>query len=242
MAITTLFLQMLTRIRPDLPARASLLSLGYPDILADEASLATAIGADRARDLPALVDSVGIARWHGLDGRLPRIVESAAFFEALAIDCTVIDIHASRGGERIVDLNGSLPDDLAERFDLVLDPGTLEHCFNIGCAIVNVARAVAVGGYVCHFSPMSMFNHGFYNLNPTFFHDFYTQNGFEIALLKGCVGDPLSAKTFDIPATGRFTDPPPDASLVVVAKRMRAGESVWPTQSKYLANPDLTVS
>ena len=242
MAITTLFLQMLTRIRPDLPDRARLLSLGYPDILADDAALAAAIGSERARALPVHPDTDGITRWHGLDGRLERIVESAAFFDALAIDCTVIDIYASRGGERIVDLNGALPDDLAGCFDLVLDPGTIEHCFNIGAAIANVARAVAVGGYVCHFSPMSMFNHGFYNLNPTFFHDFYTQNGFEIALLKGCVGDPLSAKTFEIPATGRFADAPSNSSLVVVAKRVRAGEAVWPMQSKYLANPDLKVS
>jgi hypothetical protein len=239
MAITTLFLQILTRIRPDLPDRARLLSLGYPDILADDAALEAAIGAERARVLPTQRDAGAIARWHGLDGRLTRIVESAAFFDALAIECIVIDIHASRGGERIVDLNATLPDDLAGQFDLVLDPGTLEHCFNIGAAIANVARAVTVGGYVCHFSPMTMFNHGFYNLNPTFFHDFYTQNGFEIALLKGCVGDPLSAKTFDLPPTGRFADPPANASLVVVAKRTRAGETIWPMQSKYLGNPDL---
>jgi SAM-dependent methyltransferase len=233
---------MLTHIRPDLPERTRLLSVGYPDILADDAALAEAIGSERAATLPVHPDAVGIARWHGLDGRLTRIVDSTAFFDALAIDCTMIDIHASRGGERIVDLNGVLPEDLVAHFDLVLDPGTLEHCFNIGAAIANVARAVAVGGYACHFSPMSMFNHGFYNLNPTFFHDFYTQNGFEIALLKGCVGDPLSAKTFEIPATARFAAPPPDASLVVVAKRMRAGEPEWPMQSKYLANPDLKVS
>lgn len=239
MAITTLFLQMLMRIRPDLPERARLLTLGYPDILADDVALAEAIGRERADRLPMRPDSAGIARWHGLEGRLTRVVDSDAFFDALAVDCTAIDIHASRGGERIVDLNGTLPADLIGAFDFVLDPGTLEHCFNIGAAIANVARAVAVGGYVCHFSPMSMFNHGFYNLNPTFFHDFYTQNGFEIALLKGCVGDPLSSKTFEIPATARFADPPSDASLVVIAKRMRAGEPIWPMQSKYLANPNL---
>jgi hypothetical protein len=180
-------------------------------------------------------------RWHGLAGRLTRIVDSGAFFDALTIDCTAIDIHASRGGERIVDLNGALPADLIGAFDFALDPGALEHCFNIGAAIANVARAVAVGGYVCHFSPMSMFNHGFYDLNPTFFHDVYTQNGFEIALLKRCVGDPLSSKTFEIPATARFADPPSDASLVVIAKRMRAGEPIWPMQSKYLANSNQNV-
>ena len=106
----------------------------------------------------------------------------------------------------------------------------------------SVGCAVSVGGYVCHVSPLSMFNHGFINLNPTFFHDFYTQNGFEIALLKGCVGDPLSARLFEVPSTGRFDDPPPNASLVVVARRAGDAEIVWPTQSKYLANPDLKVS
>lgn len=216
-----------------------MLSLGYPDILADTETLASAVGAQVAAALPVRGDTAEIAKWHGLDGRLDRIVDSLALFDAMAIDCATIDIHASRGCERIVDLNGPLPADLIGAFDLVLDPGTLEHCFNIGTAISNIARAACVDGYVFHVSPLAMFNHGFVNLNPTLFHDFYTQNGFEMALLKGCVGDALSARTFDVPETARFADPPANSSLIAIAKRTREAEIVWPTQTKYLVNPDL---
>ena len=36
------------------------------------------------------------------------------------------------------------------RFDLVVDPGTLEHCFDIAQAFDNVCSLLAEGGFVVH--------------------------------------------------------------------------------------------
>ncbi len=47
----------------------------------------------------------------------------------------MVDLVASRGGERILDLNGPLEADLVGGFDVVLDAGTMEHCFNVGQAV-----------------------------------------------------------------------------------------------------------
>ena len=83
----------------------------------------------------------------------------------------------------------------------MIDAGTIEHCFNIAQAILNAAQAVAPGGHVFHAPPMTMLNHGFYNLNPTLFHDFYGQNGWTVERL---VGGTQEGK-FKVHPTGRFS-------------------------------------
>ena len=145
------------------------MSLGYPDILATDDQIDASCGAGYADRLIRRDDSDEILAWHGLTGELDAIADSMDFFSSLGIECQTVDIAASRGVERIVDLNPGLPDDLLASFDLIFDPGTLEHCFNIGRASINVAACLKVNGFICHFSPLAMFNHGFFNLNPTFF-------------------------------------------------------------------------
>jgi len=239
MAISHVQLEVLAQLKDLLPAVPKMLSLGYPDILATAEQIDTTCGKDFANSLIRRDDSDEIIAWHGLTGKLDFIADSLNFFSALNIDCHTIDITASRGNERIIDLNEPLPQDLLASFDLVFDPGTLEHCFNIGQASINAAACLKVNGFICHFSPLSMFNHGFFNLNPTFFFNFYHQNGFKIVLMKGCAGPILEQKYFDLPDTERFEGVPNDASVVAVAQRLSDQEITFPTQTKYLENPDL---
>ena len=145
----------------------------------------------------------------------------------------------SRGIERVIDLNDPLSEDLVEGFDFVLDPGTIEHCCNIGQALMNVAMALRQDGCVCHYSPLSMFNHGFYNINPTLFVDFYGQNDFDLEFMAATKGDRFTPELVSIPRHERFDGPPANASILVVARRLKLSRLKWPTQSKYLKNPDL---
>ena len=128
-----------------------------------------------------------------------------------------------------------MPEELVGRYRLVLDLGTLEHCFNIGQGMMNAAQAVVPGGYVVHTNPMSMFNHGFYNLNPTFYYDFYTQNGFEILFLSALQNTPGNCDFREVPPVARFGSTLENAALVVVARRKLDQPIVWPVQSKYRA-------
>lgn len=239
MAVSHVQLEILAQLKGSLPTAPKMLSLGYPDILATADQIEVLFGSEVAGRLTFREDSEAIISWHGLEGQLDKIADSMKFFSNLGIDCQTIDITASRGVERIVDLNRKLPADLLNAFDLVFDPGTLEHCFNIGQASINVASSLRVNGFICHFAPLAMFNHGFFNLNPTFFHDFYVQNGFKIVLLKGCTGPILDQKNFDLPATDRFEGVPSGASLLVVAQRINEQEITFPTQTKYMDNPNL---
>lgn len=66
-------------------------------------------------------------------------------------------------------------------FNFVIDSGTLEHIFDIKSVMVNTIKITKIGGYVLHMIPANNFlNHGFYQISPTFFYDFYIANGFKI--------------------------------------------------------------
>lgn len=146
---------------------AKVLSLGYPDILAKPEEIQRIFGY-----MPTRFSDQNT--WHGVAHPLPDTLE---LFEKVGATLTVVDFTPERGMERIADLN--YPHDLG-KFDLVIDPGTLEHCFHIGQALMNAANAVKAGGKIFHLSPVSMINHGFYNLCPTLYFDFYTQNGWKV--------------------------------------------------------------
>jgi hypothetical protein len=217
MALT---LRALRLLAPLLPGRR-VLSLGYPDIVAPAEEVEQLFGCRPAR-------FTDFGRWHGVDYPLP---ETAELFAAIGARLDCVDIHPSRGIERVLDLNH--PCELGA-YDVVLDAGTIEHCFNIGQAIMNAAGAVVPGGHIYHSPPLSMTNHGFYNLNPTLLHDFYLQNGWRLEVL---VGGNAQGK-FSVPSTDRFVAPA-EALLYCIARRENAAPLKFPTQSKYLKNPDL---
>jgi hypothetical protein len=197
------------------------LSLGYPDILATKEVISSLFNVE-----PTIFVDNG--KWHGIDHELPETVE---FFKLIGSEIQCVDVHASRGIETVLDLN--YPHDLG-KFDMVIDPGTVEHCFNIGQAIINAASAVAEGGVIFHTPPVTMVNHGFYNLNPTLMFDFYMQNGWEVEMACGVRGGEM----FEIEPYRRAAWPP-ECSMYFVARRMNMNALSFPTQTKYLVNPDL---
>jgi hypothetical protein len=191
------------------------LSLGYPDIDATSADMERVFGYKPTKFTTA-------NEWHGVKDKFP---DSEELFQHLGVNLTVVDYTQDRGIEKIADLNE--PHDLG-KFDLVIDPGTLEHCFNIGQAVMNAANAVKVGGHIFHISPMTMMNHGFYNLCPTFFYDFYAQNGW---VLDGLAVLPNSQ--MNVKVTDRFFTQT-EFVLRCLARRKIDGVLKFPIQTKYL--------
>lgn len=140
-------------------------------------------------------------------------------------DC--LDIKSLNGCEIVADLNR--PQELGP-YDLVIDNGTLEHCFNIGQAALNAAHAVKVGGYIFHGNPISMVNHGFYMLSPTWYADFYKDNGWELERFQ--ITDHVT-KAEPIKNLYARLKVAPELSNLVVAKRTSDQPMQWPTQTKY---------
>jgi hypothetical protein len=139
----------------------------------------------------------------------------------------VYDIVRERGCEILCDLNE--PFAVTEPYDVVLDVGTIEHVMNIGQAIKNMAGMVKLGGVIIHENPFNCGNHGFVNLNPTFFVDFYEANGFEIE----CRLVTREGQSAVAPRTERFKWEGRELNVFAMARRLQVKSFVFPTQSKY---------
>lgn len=91
--------------------------------------------------------------------------------------CQSMDLFGSEGATIVHDLNEPVPTALRNRFNLIIDGGTLEHIFDIRMALENVLAMLRPGGTVIHISPVSGWdNHGFYSINPKLLARFYESN------------------------------------------------------------------
>lgn len=208
-------------LKPLAPCR--MLSLGYPDLLLRE-----------ERTEPKAKDAAGISAWHSWPY---PVYDTDAVFKSLGIKAEYFDINASRGCERIVDLNEQVPWS-EDKFDVVLDPGTLEHVFNIGQAFWTVRKLCKVGGHIIHVNPVNMVNHGFWNISPTTYLDFYSHHGDKIVHAEMISGPLMARESYELPPVARFTAPP-NASAVVMVRRGDGWGKGYPMQHKYRVNPDL---
>ena len=101
--------------------------LSYPDIIVSDAHLSQRLSPEVLASLPRRPDSQAVRTHHNHADTFGDIVETSGLFKLLGLDPVYFDIAELRGGEVIIDLNEELPDSLKEKFDLVLDTGTLEH-------------------------------------------------------------------------------------------------------------------
>lgn len=193
-------------------------------------------------------------RWLAALNPLPRRFET--FLRLLgASTVEAADASAYEGAELLHDFNQPVPGDWEQRYDLVLDGGTLEHVFNVPVALANCMRLLRVGGRLLLFTPANNYcGHGFYQFSPElFFRVFTEENGFELERLQAVVDTAgfscLLGVKYAFPITGRryaVMDPrrvgervllvhPEPVLLFVQARRTRAVEpfQTMPQQSDY---------
>jgi hypothetical protein len=239
MAINYPGLDMIAKLAQLLPAPRRMLCLGYPDMLVTEAQIARICGPDALARIEFRGDSESILRWHGLTGQMQRVAESRSVFAALGIETDFVDIVASRGFEIVLNLNLPAPAEMEGRYDLVYDGGTMEHCFNVGQVMRNIFAFARIGGYIVHANPINYYNHGFYNFNATFYHDWYVQSGNAVVSPYYAVHGPVLARQLATLDATRGYVAPERSSLLVAAMKTKAETPSWPTQTKYLLNSEL---
>lgn len=108
-----------------------------------------------------------------------------------------LDFSDYEGANIIYDLNNN-PDCcmIKQKYDLVIDGGTLEHVYNVQNAINNMNAFVKNKGYIYHLLPCAGWvNHGFYSFSPCFFVDTYKEkSGFMLDECKLCFKQPKGQK------------------------------------------------
>jgi hypothetical protein len=127
------------------------------------------------------------------------------FWHSLGFDeVKSLDFNDFEGAEIICDLNKPVESTLRDRFDVVFDGGTLEHIFDTKAALLNIDSLLVDGGLIIHEVPSSnAIDHGFYSFSPTFFQDFYPNQGYEIIELLLVVSRGRRAKIY------QYSTPPP---------------------------------
>ena len=84
----------------------------------------------------------------------------------------------------MIDLNNDVPEEFHNKYDWVIDSGTLYCCFDVATVFKNIMKMVKVGGYVFHTGNLTGFyGRGYYSLSPALYSEIYPINGFEVKLI-----------------------------------------------------------
>jgi SAM-dependent methyltransferase len=99
-----------------------------------------------------------------------------------ASSISVLDASPYEGADTIHDMNTPIPEAWHNRYDVVIDSGSLEHIFNVPVALANLADMVKVGGTIFLTTPANnQMGHGFYQFSPELmFRVFSEPNGFDL--------------------------------------------------------------
>lgn len=128
-----------------------------------------------------------------------------------------------------------------DRYDTVIDLGTLEHIFDVAVALKNMAAICRTGGRIIHALPANNYNgHGFWQFSPELFFSLYSpSNGFsETEVFIAELVDEQHWWKADIPKNGmRVEYTSPYRSYILVLTRKLGVETRQNVQqSDYMMN------
>jgi hypothetical protein len=241
MAITALEFMVLTSFREHkiLPPSPTVLELGesnwYGDVTMDrlEEEIRRLTGDPVQRDQQLMrLRAVVAANRPALPYELARIFFSAIVQarEYSAIDPGMPDSRYP------FDLN--LPVPIDRQFDLTLNIGTAEHIFNLKQFFQTVHERTLTGGLMMHSSPFVGWpDHGFFNLQPTFYFDLARANGYEVlSFICGRLSpfEYVQVRDHDeIPHLVTSGKIPPGSHLNVMFRKTREAAFAVPMQGYY---------
>ncbi len=159
-----------------LPQQGSILEFGEAETSFDAAQAIPHILAEGQRREALLAETApdGMAKTYA-DAKLIY----KAFFDFGSY--TAIDLLPPNDYRLQQDLN--LPFDLGTRFDVRINNGTSEHVFNQANCYKAIHDHTVAGGVMIHWTPcLGWVDHGFYNVQPGFFFDLATANGYQVVL------------------------------------------------------------
>ena len=119
-------------------------------------------------------------------GPLSVDLDDVEFFSMLGFESVAsADFSDYENPSMTLDLNQPVPTELHERFDVIFDGGTMEHCFDTFQVPRNIFSMLKKGGRIIHSSPSNNHvDHGFYMYSPTLFADYYSANNWKFLSLK----------------------------------------------------------
>ena len=124
--------------------------------------------------------NVGISDDEGL------FLTDKTVFSALGFDhLESMDYSAYEWADIIHDLNDTnIPKELENKYDFIIDGGTIEHIFNLKNVLENVYKMLKVGGTFFFDQPVFQgINKGYHNFSPCLFYEYFLANHYEVMYL-----------------------------------------------------------
>jgi len=173
------------------------------------------------------------------------VLDQEIFFNSLGYNTVdTLDVDDYEGANIILDLNKKIENkDYIKNYDLIYDGGTFEHIFNIGTALNNISILLNTNGVIFHSNPCNGYiDHGFFQISPTLYFDYYLQNNFDVI---SCTleDNTIGIRNFNInqdlyrtltPDFSIFNSPKCKISFCA-RKKIDSNEFITPQQSYYLS-------
>jgi hypothetical protein len=194
-----------------------------------------------SQDIHAHQDHVAAAlkRVNNFSRKDDSTITPSIFYSQLGIDRYQCIDADGRHGALVFDLNKDIGKEYSynEKFDLVTNHGTTEHCFDQYQAFRNIHNLCVAGGLMIHALPFQGYlNHGFYNYQPSFYKDLAAANGYALVGLflniHSDSGDisPYSDELMEY----LHLSPGSNMLLLAVLQKITDDEFVIPFNGKYL--------
>ena len=142
--------------------------------------------------------NIDLSMFHDLN--LKEKLNQKLFFETLGFKkIDTLDVSNYEGAEILFDLNEqNTPKELQNKYDFIYDGGTLEHLFNIGNALNHLTKMIKRMGVIFHNNPCNGYiDHGFFQISPTLYFDYYLTNNFKI-IYSGLIEQSVGIKVFPV--------------------------------------------
>lgn len=185
MGLTAANLKFIINKKKEYKFSGPILTFGNQDIYATENDVIKWLKAEKVKfKKPAQILSSTSGDIPNINKEASDYIHAKTFFEFLGISqINYYDIDKFNFDKPKIlhDLQRPISPHFHNFFNFIIDSGTMEHIFDVRAVMENIAKMTKIGGYVLQFIPAQNFlNHGFYQFSPTFFYDFYSNNGFEI--------------------------------------------------------------
>ena len=195
------------------------------------------LNADRAT-LMALADRFGIER-PAAEAVIGEYAEGffRTFLGAERVDA--VDNSDYEGAPLVHDFNRPIPADWDERYDAVIDGGTLEHIFNFPVAIANCMRLAKKGGRVLIFTPANnQLGHGFYQFSPElFFRTLSKDRGFDVERMVAVEFRYSGTEYGAVPGSYRVQDPANVGSRITLVNSRPVTLMIQARKTAHVADP-----
>lgn len=153
------------------PITGNVLFIGRQDIFLTPATLYLLL---RKYNVPPLQKS-----YIEMSKTRPSFITDKSLMSFLPIDNLVfMDVSDYEGADIIWDLGYPVNESLHGKFDFIFNGSCLDNMFNPGVAMVSLSKMLTPHGRILHLEHATPFNGPYVMFPPSWFHDYYVQNGF----------------------------------------------------------------